>query len=205
MLRSHFMKKEDSDRLLGVFGRLGLHPLIWSFLSVPLAAAGLMSLAVGNLAFGLGLFLLAGAIDMIDGAVARATNTSTLAGAYIDGVLDRYVELFLIMGLMLYLGEGRILGLDLAVWFMLLIFGSLMTSFVRAYADHRGLVKDPVELNRMGGLLERAERLMLLYLGMALGIYSRDWLELAIVAASILSNATAAQRILFAIKHAEHV
>ena len=106
---------------------------------------------------------------MVDGSVARATGQVSLRGAYVDGVVDRYVELFTCLGLLLYVGRTEFLYLPSEAWFVLLIFGSIMTSFVRAYADHRGLVKDPGVLKRMGGLLERLERLMLLYVGMFLG------------------------------------
>ena len=75
---------------------------------------------------------------------------------------------------------------------MVLIFGAMMTSFVRAYADHRGIVKDPAELKRMGGLLERMERLMLLYAGMFLGLFNTEWMMAVIAITAVLANATAA-------------
>jgi len=82
-----------------------------------------------------------------------------------------------------------------------MIFGSVMTSFVRAYADHRGIVKDPILQKRMGGILERAERLMVLYLGMLLGIFDESWLMWAIIVVAVLSNVTAVQRIFFTVRH----
>ena len=200
MLKSR-LPTEQTDRILGGFSRLGLGPTCWTMLSLVPASAGFLALASHRLAEGLVLFALSGFIDMVDGAVARATNSSTSSGAFIDGVLDRYVELLLCLGLTLYLGPEVYLLLPVTFWMVLLIFGSVMTSFVRAYADHRGLVKDPTLQKRMGGLLERAERLMLLYLGMLLGIFDQRWLVWAVVLVAILSNATAMQRILFALRH----
>ena len=78
-----------------------------------------------------------------------------------------------------------------------------MTSFVRAYADHRGLVKDPASLKIMGGLLERAERLMLIYIGMALGIYDTRLIVMAVALIAVLANVTATQRVLFALNFPE--
>jgi archaetidylinositol phosphate synthase len=75
-----------------------------------------------------------------------------------------------------------------------------MTSFVRSYADHRGIVKDPLLQKRMGGLLERAERLMVLYLGMLMGIFDERWLMSAIIVVAILSNVTAVQRFIFVLR-----
>lgn len=138
---------------------------------------------------------------MVDGAVARAMNSSTASGAFIDGVLDRYVELFLCLGLTLYLGPGDYLLLPISFWMVLMIFGSVMTSFVRAYSDHRGLVKDPQLQKKMGGFLERAERLMLLYLGMLLGIFDESLLVWVIIVVAVLSNFTALQRIIFSVRH----
>jgi hypothetical protein len=52
----------------------------------------------------------------------------------------------------------------------------------------------------MGGLLERAERLIVLYLGMLLGIFDENWLLWAIIVVAVLSNVTAVQRIIFAVR-----
>lgn len=199
MIKVH-LKTAVTDRVLRKFSRLGLHPNIWSLLSIPAAIGGLVALWAQSLPWGLALFILSGVLDMVDGAVARNTGKSSPLGAFADGVLDRYVELFLILGLMLYLKEGQFLFLDLNVWIVLLIFGSLMTSFVRAYADHRGLLKDPAMLTRMGGLLERPERLILLYAGMVLGMWSSQWLLVTLALTAVLANATAIQRIVFAVR-----
>ncbi|MEM2096964.1 MAG: CDP-alcohol phosphatidyltransferase family protein [Methanothrix sp.] len=200
MLRSRLLRRERTDGILKPFARLGLHPITWSLLSLPFAFAGMLLLGRGDLVPGLLMFLAAGAMDVIDGAVARATSTVTLLGAYIDGVLDRYVELLLILGLMLHLGDR--IDLRLSLIFSLLIFGSLMTSFVRAYADHRGLVRDQEALRRMGGLLERAERLMLLYTCIIAGLYSTDILLVILTITALLANLTVIQRILLVLNHA---
>jgi len=180
---------------------LGLSPNRWTLLSLVPAAAGLMALTQHHLAAGLALFILSGFIDMVDGAVARATGQSSARGAFIDGVADRYVELMLCLGLLIYLGRGEFLFLPTEVWFMLLLNGCIMTAFVRAYADHRGILKDPAEQKRMGGLLERGERLLLLYAGMIAGLNNPQWLMAAVAATAVLANATALQRISFALRH----
>ena len=61
-------------------------------------------------------------------------------------------------------------------------------------------MKDPGELKRMGGLLERLERLMLLYFGMFLGLFDIQWLMAVIALTALLANATALQRIRFALR-----
>ncbi len=199
MLKAN-LESEQTDRLVRGLSRLGISPNAWTLLSLLPAVAGLVELSMHQLAAGLLLFILSGFIDMVDGAVARATGLATARGAFIDGVVDRYVELMLYLGLLFYLGPGNFWGLPKEAWFMLLIFGALMTSFVRAYADHRGVVKDPEDQKRMGGLLERGERLLLLYAGMATGLANPEWLMAAVAITAVLANATAMQRIIFAVR-----
>jgi archaetidylinositol phosphate synthase len=200
MLKSN-LPTELSDKMLRHFSGFGLSPNVWTLLSILPAFGGFFSLYCHNMAIGLLLFAISGFIDMVDGAVARATNSSTVFGAFIDGVLDRYVELLLFLGLSFYIGSDAKLIFSIQVWMVLLVFGSVMTSFVRAYADHRGLINDHNLQKKMGGLLERAERLLLLYFGMLLGTFNERWLIYIIVLVAILSNVTALQRVLFAIRH----
>lgn len=200
MLKAN-LKSEETDRLVRGFAALGLSPNGWTLLSLVPAVAGMAALSLHSLAAGLALFVLSGFIDMVDGAVARATGQSTTKGAFIDGVVDRYVELMLYLGLLFFLGRGEFLFLPYEAWFILLIFGAVMTSFVRAYADHRGLVKDQAKLKEMGGLLERGERLLLLYAGMLLGTLDQRWLMIAVVLTALLANLTALERIVFALRH----
>jgi len=194
------LRSEKTDRLAGGLAAIGLSPNAWTLISLVPALAGLVALVMHQLALGLAMFALSAFIDIVDGTVARVTNQVSDKGAYIDGVVDRYVELMLYLGLLIYIGRGDFLGLPNEVWIVLLIFGGLMTSFVRAYADHRGIVKDPGELKRMGGLLERLERLMLLYFGMFLGLFDIHWLMAVIALTALLANATALQRIRFALR-----
>ena len=194
------LRSEKTDRLAGGLAAIGLSPNAWTLISLVPALAGLVALVMHQLALGLAMFALSAFIDIVDGTVARVTNQVSDKGAYIDGVVDRYVELMLYLGLLIYIGRGEFLGLPNEVWIVLLIFGGLMTSFVRAYADHRGIVKDPGELKRMGGLLERLERLMLLYFGMFLGLFDIQWLMAVIALTALLANATALQRIRFALR-----
>jgi phosphatidylglycerophosphate synthase len=194
------LRSEKTDRLAGGLAALGLSPNAWTLISLVPALAGLAALVMHQLALGLAMFALSAFIDIVDGTVARVTNQVSDKGAYIDGVVDRYVELMLYLGLLIYVGRGEFLGLPNEAWIVILVFGGLMTSFVRAYADHRGIVKDPGELKRMGGLLERLERLMLLYFGMLLGLFDIQWLMAVIALTALLANATALQRIRFALR-----
>jgi len=199
MLKAN-LRSEQTDRLVRRLAAVGLSPTGWTLLSIFPAVAGLVALWQHYLAAGLVLFILSGFIDMVDGGVARVTNQASAKGAFIDGVVDRYVEMMLYLGLWFYIGPGEFLGISTEVWFMLLLFGALMTSFTRAYADHREVVKDPAEQKKMGGLLERGERLLLLYAGMAAGIFRPEWMIVAVALAAVLANITVLQRIAFTVR-----
>jgi phosphatidylglycerophosphate synthase len=202
MLKSRLVDGKKVDRRLAGLARLGISPNGWTALALAVAVGGFFALWGGQLLPGLILFLISGALDIVDGAVARAAGRASATGAFIDGVIDRYVEALLILGILFYLGPGAEFIIPAGAWIAILIFGAVMTSFVRAYADHRGLVKDQKVLaTEMGGLLERAERLILIYAGMMGALLFGDgWLLGAIVIAAVLSNLTAVQRIFAAIR-----
>lgn len=203
MLKSRLVDGKKVDRSLAGLARLGLSPNAWTALALAAAIGGFFALWSYSLLLGFLLFLLSGVLDMVDGAVARATGTTSTTGAFLDGVLDRYVEFLLILGLLFYLGPDTSFFIPVGAWIAILIFGAVMTSFIRAYADHRGLVKDQKVLAKeMGGLLERAERLIIIYAGMAGALlFGNGWLLGTIVLAAALSNLTVIQRIFLAIKY----
>jgi len=203
MLKSRMVDGKKVDRSLAGLSRLGLSPNAWTALALAVAIGGFFALVGNRLLLGLLRFLISGALEMVDGAVARTTGRASAEGAFLDGVLDRYVEALLILGIFFYLGPETSFFIPIGAWIAILIFGAVMTSFVRAYADHRGLVKDQRVLAKdMGGLLERAERLTLIYSGMVGALlFGNGWLLGAIVLAAVLSNLTAVQRIFLAIRY----
>jgi len=104
------------------------------------------------------LFLIAFALDAADGAVARAKNKVSDQGAFIDGIADRIVEFCLLITILMMFPLNTEMQL---VIFSILFFGTCMTAFVKAYAEHRGVMKHE-QAAKLPGLLERAERSVLL-------------------------------------------
>ena len=203
MLKTYLDTEKLSVKLGMVFSRFGLSPNAWTVLAILPALAGFVALAIWyDLLLGLLFFLAAGVIDAIDGAVARVTSRVSAMGAFLDGVIDRYVEFLMYLGLLLFMmSRAPVFLAENYVCITLLVFGALMPTFIRAYADHRKVVTEPADLRRMGGLLERAERLTLLYAGLLLGIYDLLWLVYVVAAASVLANFTAFQRLWFVIRY----
>ncbi|MEA1925167.1 MAG: CDP-alcohol phosphatidyltransferase family protein [Candidatus Altiarchaeota archaeon] len=202
MIKSRADVEWFSVKLGTLFARLGLSPNIWTIMALVPALVGFFALYYGYLLYALIFFIISGAIDAIDGAVARVSGSVTELGAFLDGVIDRYVEILLYIGLLFYLKTvDEVLLVPYEVWIVLLVYGALMPSFVRAYADHRNVITADDEHKRMGGLLERAERLTLIYVGMLLGLFQGLWLLYIVILTAILANLTAFERIYYVLSH----
>jgi phosphatidylglycerophosphate synthase len=173
-----------------------ISPNQWTLLSVILAVGAATSVAMTrDLAMGLSLFAVAGLCDIIDGAVARARGETSAVGGFIDGVADRLVEgMFLVS--MMFIPLPFFL-MDAKIWLALTVFlGTSMPSFVRAYADHKGVITREKAL-ALGGVCERAERLIIIIIGLGAGIAAgMEWFVYALALVCILSAVTLAQRIL---------
>ncbi|HXY30568.1 MAG TPA: CDP-alcohol phosphatidyltransferase family protein [Gemmatimonadaceae bacterium] len=105
------------------------------------------------LAVGGWLILLGGLADILDGRVARARGIASNYGEFLDSMLDRFAEMFAFMGLAVYFRPSR--------WEMLAtvlaLGGSMMVSYARAKGEGVGV-------DCRGGIMQRAERLVLLAL-----------------------------------------
>ncbi len=127
------------------------------------------------------LLALAGALDILDGSLARVSGLTSPFGAFLDSVLDRYSDLLVLTGVVLLfmrVGAPRDVLATLAA-----VIGTVMVSYTRARAESVG-----VECRV--GLMERGERLLVLVAG-ALA----DLLAPAVWIVAIGANATALHRI----------
>jgi CDP-diacylglycerol--glycerol-3-phosphate 3-phosphatidyltransferase len=98
----------------------------------------------------------AGLFDMVDGRVARETNQVTRFGGFFDSVLDRYSDLALLMGLLVW--YGSINRPFYEVLTALSMAASVMISYTRARAENT------IPTCKVG-FMERPERVVLLILG----------------------------------------
>ena len=141
-------------------------------------------------------FLIASLLDFVDGAVARATNKATKIGAYLDTIADRYVEGLMLVA-MLFLPFPKIF-FEAKIWIFAVLFGSLLTTYAKAAAKEKGLV---AEGELKGGLLERSERVALLFVGIAAAAISINYLLYVLIFLAIVTNISALQRILLSLIH----
>lgn len=144
------------------------------------------AIILGTGAFRIGGFILwaAAMFDMLDGSLARATNQSSVFGAFIDSTLDRYSESVTFLAMVYYYSAVPGSRMQLVLIFIILV-GSLMVSYTRARAE--GLNVKVTE-----GWLQRPERLTLLITGLILGSYI---LNPILWAMAIFTNLTALQRV----------
>lgn len=186
----------------GIFSKIPIAPNQWTVLSLVFGALGfLVAITYKNLAQSLVLFFAAFVLDYVDGAVARYTRKTTRAGAYIDGVSDRFVEAFIIVSLMFYEIPG--IFVDSKIALAVLLFLGTMTSYTRAYADHKKAVVGENKLREMGGLLERFERVSILLVSIALSLnYGTKMISYAVLLLNLLAAVTVMQRILYSVKEA---
>src|SRR5258708_36167119 len=82
-----------------------IHPNVLTFLGLLINIGAAVFLAKGQFFWGGVVIIGAGVFDMVDGRVARETNQVTRFGGYFDSVLDRYSDLALLMGLLVYYGN----------------------------------------------------------------------------------------------------
>lgn len=137
--------------------RTGIKADHLTLLGIVMAAAAAVAIGSGALRGGLVLLLLTGLPDALDGAVAKASGTASPRGAYFDSVADRLTDGLLLGGVAWYLADtdpGLVVLLPFAVY-----VASALVSYQRAKADALGF-------DARGGLMERAERLVLLGLGL---------------------------------------
>lgn len=150
---------------------------------VGILLAGLTGVMIGLGRFWIGVVLLTvgGLMDTLDGVVAKAAGTSSKRGAFFDSVADRVSDGLIFGGMAWYLASGRDPRLAILPF---AIFGvSALISYERAKAESLGY-------DAKGGLMERAERLILLGVALALHMILVPLLGLLLA----LSVFTAGQR-----------
>ncbi|MDX1468297.1 MAG: CDP-alcohol phosphatidyltransferase family protein [Acidimicrobiia bacterium] len=148
-------------RYLDVMGRglaaIGMTSTAMTVMGLVVVIAGAATIGTGRLALGAGVVAIGSLLDGLDGAVARATNRESAKGAYLDAAFDRLGEVAAFAGLA-FAQAGRPRELLLIV---LAVGGALLVPYFRAKAEAEG--KDG-----KGGLMGRAERLILFCTGLIL-------------------------------------
>tara|TARA_B100001996_G_scaffold316785_1_gene259942 strand:- start:203 stop:814 length:612 start_codon:yes stop_codon:yes gene_type:complete len=149
------------DKILDPIGvflcRLKVTADALTFTGILIAVAGAIVIGRGHMFIGFLCLLLTGIPDALDGAVAKASGTASVRGAFFDSVSDRIADSLLFSGIAWHFASeepGHIMMLPVAV-----MVTALLVSYQRAKAESLGF-------DAKGGIMERAERFIVLALGL---------------------------------------
>jgi CDP-diacylglycerol---glycerol-3-phosphate 3-phosphatidyltransferase len=161
--------------------RTGMTPDHLTVVGLVMAIIAAVLIGRGQLIWGLVVVILAALPDLLDGALAKASGASSQRGAYFDSVIDRVTDAFLLGGVAWYLASVDSPHMSILPFAVMAV--SSVISYQRAKAESLGL-------NAKGGLMERAERVILLCIGLLFSAILVPILWLMLV----LTTITAVQR-----------
>ncbi len=168
-----------------------IHPNVLTFIGLLINIGAAALLAVGRFRAAGFVIIGAGIFDMVDGRVARQTNQVTRFGGFFDSVLDRYSDLALLVGMLVWYGSIN------RPWYVVLtaiaMSGSVMVSYTRSRAENF------IPLCKVG-FMERPERVVLVIVG---ALFDRMAPVLWVIA--VLSNVTVIHRMIFTWQETKHL
>jgi len=169
------------DTIINPIGRflakIGVRPIPVTLVGLAITLTGSTVLALGSLVLGAILILVGSALDGLDGPVARASGTASKRGALIDSVSDRIGETSMFAACAFWL-TSRISPAEgdpaLVLLTLLSLGAAMLTSYLRAKADVEGV-------DGRGGMLGRAERIILFTAGFLFGFVPQMLVIMAIL------------------------
>ncbi|MCC7234186.1 MAG: CDP-alcohol phosphatidyltransferase family protein [Bryobacterales bacterium] len=169
--------------IVRLFTALRIHPNVLTLIGLVINIFAAVLLAQGRFLAAGWVITGAAIFDMVDGRVARESNQVTRFGGFFDSVVDRYSDLGLLMGLLVYYANiNRPLYVVLTA---IVMTASVMISYTRSRAENT-IPKCKV------GFLERPERIVLLIIG---ALFNRIPAVLWVIA--VLGNITVIHRMIF--------
>jgi CDP-diacylglycerol---glycerol-3-phosphate 3-phosphatidyltransferase len=161
--------------------RTGMSPDHLTILGILFAIAASFAIAQGALRGGLILVILAALPDMLDGALAKASGSASQRGAFFDSVVDRVTDSLLFGGVAWFFASEK--SPHLALLPMAIMGVSSLISYERAKAESLGLYAK-------GGLMERAERIIVLCVGLLFDSLLTPilWVMLALTVATAIQR-----------------
>jgi len=169
------------DPIALAVGRTGLTPNAVTALGLAGSLGAAALVAGGHFLIGGLLVLASAALDLLDGALARATGRVTRFGAVFDATLDRLGEAAVLGGVLFHFSQGGHRQEVMLAY--IAIVGSITVSYVRARAEAAGL-------SLKEGLFTRPERVLVLGVGLMI-----DQARIALWVLAVVSVFTALQRL----------
>jgi CDP-diacylglycerol---glycerol-3-phosphate 3-phosphatidyltransferase len=171
------------NALVNVLALSRINPNVLTFLGLVVNIWAAFLFAAGKFRWGAVVVIFAGLFDMVDGRVARETNQVTRFGGFFDSVLDRYSDLAVLAGMLVY--YASIDRFFYVVLTAIAMMGTVLVSYARARAEN-------VIPRCKVGFLERPERVVLIIIG---GLFNRMAQVLWVIA--VLSNVTVISRMIY--------
>ena len=169
------------DPVVRVLARLGVQPNQVTVAGTLICLAGAALVVVDRLVLAGVIYLAGCALDLIDGALARSQDKVTSGGAFLDSTLDRITEGALFTAITYHFAQqGAALAAALTV---VALLGALLVSYTRARAEALGAACKV-------GIVTRAERVLLVGLGLCFGL-----LEPVVYLLAALNGVSATQRV----------
>jgi len=180
-------------------GKIGLTPNGLTLIGFGIACFAAV-LAGAQLWLPAGLLVVFGGVfDLFDGALARATNTVSKLGAFMDSVFDRWGEGVVYVGIVW--GAVAADWTDGAILAAVAMTSAFMVSYTRAKAESLGFTSGTGMANI--GLAPREIRIVILTVGLVLaGLLSITALGIALGLIAVLATITTIQRIVVTINQA---
>ena len=155
------LRKNLEKRLEGislVIAKTGINPNVFSSIALVWAVLAAYFIANIDMVSGLIFVVLAAIWDALDGGLARVTHKVTKFGNYLDAMIDRYVEIMILLG---FAFSGFFIES------FLVVSGSLLVSYAKA----RTAIVVPIGNHDWPAIGERFERLLLLVIALAISIF----------------------------------
>ena len=174
-----------ADPVARAVAKLGLRPTAITLLGFAISATGAVLIALGYLAVGASVLGFGALLDILDGVLARLTNTESRRGALLDTFTDRLGEVAAWTGLAYFLADQA--EATLVTLALVAATGSILVPFLRSKAEELGA-------EGRGGLMGRAERLLVFGVGVGLEDLGLHTLEPTIWILAVLVWLTVLQR-----------
>jgi CDP-diacylglycerol--glycerol-3-phosphate 3-phosphatidyltransferase len=179
------------DAIVSALALSKITPNVLTFIGLLINVWAAFLFAGGKFRTGGVVLIGAGLFDMVDGRVARETNQVTRFGGFFDSVLDRYSDLGVLVGLLVY--YASISRFFYVVLTAIVMTGTVMVSYTRARAENT-IPRCKV------GFLERPERVVLVIVG---ALFGRVAQVLWVIA--IMSNVTVIHRMIYTWQEAQRL
>lgn len=206
-LRKALLKYYE-EPLSSLFDAMGFTPNMVTLLGLLVVSIAAFFIAIGNLWAGGIIVAIGGALDLIDGGLARKKGLDSKFGAMFDSVADRMQESLVLLGLLIYYSFGECVGnlilpfkqleaFDSCAFAQIMTYtafvGSVMVSYLRSRAEGLGI-------ECKIGIMTRPERVAVISVGLVIANWIPFVMIVVLILLTVLGLFTTVQRLIHSSK-----